>query len=337
MPVVKRFKNFDYFRGLAIIAVILIHITAPITGQTEAGRDLNIEPSIIAIVLNQLSRFAVPIFLLLSGWGLDMADAYGRSDSYVEFIWSRLRKIWSTYLIWNVVYALINFPLKGEPISFLQFLLNILRGSNSYHLYFVPLISILYLLYPVLSYIALNRLLMFSFVSLFLIQHIGDYWWPFIPYDQWQHFYTYSFFFVVGIWFSNCFEEKIKFFSQYKLIVYFILLVSALLVVGESVINEGMVVATTRPLVTIYSLALFLSVALINNGITEFWEKVLSTLGDHSYDIYLSHVLTLIIIEWLLRYSFLSFYPTLYILLAFAVIVWIYFIGKRMKYKIIEY
>lgn len=48
----KRYENFDSLRGIAIIGVVLIHITAPLT----------VENNFIGLLLNQLSRFAVPVF-----------------------------------------------------------------------------------------------------------------------------------------------------------------------------------------------------------------------------------------------------------------------------------
>lgn len=53
----KRFENFDYLRGFAMIGVVLIHITAPLVSSGDLWSWL----------FNQLSRFAVPVFFLLSG------------------------------------------------------------------------------------------------------------------------------------------------------------------------------------------------------------------------------------------------------------------------------
>ena len=56
----KRYEKFDILRAFAILAVVLIHITAPLATDED----------IFSIVLNQVSRFAVPVFFILSGWGL---------------------------------------------------------------------------------------------------------------------------------------------------------------------------------------------------------------------------------------------------------------------------
>lgn len=51
-----RFRQMDGLRAAAALAVVMIHASA---GQTSDA----------ALVWNQLSRFAVPLFLVLTGFG----------------------------------------------------------------------------------------------------------------------------------------------------------------------------------------------------------------------------------------------------------------------------
>ena len=52
----KRYEQMDGLRALAAMAVVMIHVTAGAAGM-------------IPVACNQLARFAVPLFLMLSGFG----------------------------------------------------------------------------------------------------------------------------------------------------------------------------------------------------------------------------------------------------------------------------
>lgn len=64
----KRFGGPDSLRGISVIGVILIHITSFTT--IENGE----VTYALSIFINQLARFAVPAFLILSGWGLSISN-----------------------------------------------------------------------------------------------------------------------------------------------------------------------------------------------------------------------------------------------------------------------
>src|SRR5699024_12452122 len=69
-----RYEKFDILRGFAIIGVVLIHITAPLATDGD----------VFSIIVNQMSRFAVPVFFFLSGWGLTAAKSYEKSERSEE-------------------------------------------------------------------------------------------------------------------------------------------------------------------------------------------------------------------------------------------------------------
>ena len=62
-----RFRQMDGLRAAAALAVVMIHVSA---GQTTDAE----------LVWNQLSRFAVPMFLVLTGFGHAGALAEGKFE-----------------------------------------------------------------------------------------------------------------------------------------------------------------------------------------------------------------------------------------------------------------
>lgn len=88
--------EMDILRGLAILSVVIIHISAqPINAGVTGPME------VFYVILNQVTRFAVPAFLLLSGMGLTISGS--GEDSYFRFLKKRLSKILPLYLfLWHL-------------------------------------------------------------------------------------------------------------------------------------------------------------------------------------------------------------------------------------------
>ena len=88
----KRIEELDFTRIIAMIAVITIHVTSAYIGYQS---NILVMGMNVAFILNQLTRFAVPLFSLLSGTSLGLS---ANDDSYREFLHKRLTKIGIPYL-----------------------------------------------------------------------------------------------------------------------------------------------------------------------------------------------------------------------------------------------
>lgn len=91
----QRYHSMDALRGLAILAVLMIHITSSYVGSSYS-----------AMFLNQISRFAVPTFLVLSGWGLTISGRI--SVNFWKYIWKQAKKLLIPYFLWSIAYWLWN-------------------------------------------------------------------------------------------------------------------------------------------------------------------------------------------------------------------------------------
>lgn len=137
-------SSVDTLRVAAIAAVILIHSTT----TTLQYLDHNVNIGFISLFLNQSARFAVPLFFLISGFLLELN--YRNNVSYSIFFKRRASKILIPFIFWSLFYFLIGNGLDFKSLLSNKFLEVLLEGKASYHLYFIPILIIFYLLFPIL-------------------------------------------------------------------------------------------------------------------------------------------------------------------------------------------
>lgn len=138
-------KEMDVLRGMAILAVIAIHVTGDF-GKITAGAGHEILRQTL-IFCQMTLRFAVPLFLVISGFVL--SRTYFEQFSALEFYRKRLRVILWPYAIFTLIYLVTYGLLKGWPSPGTIFY-RVLTGESSEHLWFFRLIVELYLLYPLI-------------------------------------------------------------------------------------------------------------------------------------------------------------------------------------------
>lgn len=272
----QRYKNFDYLRGLAIAAVVLIHVTAPTAIAEETG----------GIIFNQITRFGVPVFVFLSGWGLTIAESYEKSANYLSFLKNRLVKLLPEYIVWNVIYYLYANLIEREAIPIGGFIRGLFFGTNYPHLYFVPLIVIFYIMYPLLTRLG-DRLwgvgltFVITMTSLIANPNIAE------GFTQNQNPLNWLFYFVFGIWIAQHYETLKNKLNKFWVLI--LLTISIIFIVLEPMrLVDDAVLVQTRPSVVFFSVLIILLNVVYTNWLQPF-KKVLDPLSDYSYTIYLSH------------------------------------------------
>lgn len=272
----QRYKNFDYLRGLAIAAVVLIHVTAPTAMAEETG----------GIIFNQITRFGVPIFIFLSGWGLTIAESYEKSANYMAFLKNRLGKLLPEYLVWNMIYYLFANLIEGESITISEFIRGLFLGTNYPHLYFVPLIVVFYIAYPLLTKLGdklwgVGLTFVITMISLIANPTIAE------GFTQNQNPINWLFYFVFGIWIAQNYETLKNKLNKHW--VLGLLSISTLYIILEPMgLTDDVVLVQTRPSVVFFSVLIILLNVVYPNWLQPF-KKILDPLSDYSYTIYLSH------------------------------------------------
>ncbi len=139
----ERNSSIDFIRLIAIIGVVVIHVSTAFIDKNDPY-SFNF---IVLHFINQSFRFAVPLFFAISGFLL--GARYHSIKSPVDFYSKRLSKVLLPYVTWFLIYYIIIFPNPINSIFTTKFFNSLLRGDASYQLYFIPAIIILYIFFPI--------------------------------------------------------------------------------------------------------------------------------------------------------------------------------------------
>ena len=166
----------DNIRGLCMLGVIGIHIGS-----------LALTPNNFTLYcfLEVLSRYSVPAFFFISGYGLVCTDKTlltGGSLNYLDFLKKRLRGAGLPYLSWSIFYlAYFTLVLPKGMISWspLHIAFVLFFGLACYHLYFMVILLWFYASYPLwrtlLRWINKHSINL-GLVLLFLFQLAFNWW-----------------------------------------------------------------------------------------------------------------------------------------------------------------
>jgi len=143
-----RLAAIDVFRGIAILAVVLHHLTGMALSQTQTGSTLRL----VLALLNRSLHFVVPAFVFITALVLTRS-ALRRLD-LKKYYAARIRTALLPYLIWTVLYILFRVVTRLDPASILadpaRWLFWVQYGKGYYHLYFLLVVLQFYLVLPLL-------------------------------------------------------------------------------------------------------------------------------------------------------------------------------------------
>lgn len=292
----NRIEYFDFLKGVAILAVILVHI-AYISLKTFAGVD-----TLFLFTLNNLNRFAIPFFLIISG--ILSTLKYEKKISLKHYYFGKFYKIYLPFVFFTV----LAIFLHGKDIGDLG--LYLVSGKVLTPYYFVILILQFYILFPFIKHFKDSRI--FLFVS-FLISLL------FFTFNDLNTIYEiiifpkFLFFFVYGMYYRYNFINYKSEQSQAKYCYFIIFLyIFISLVIPAHYFNF-------RPF---YGLAVFnLLFIYKNNIITQLDNayKLICQAGENSLWIYLTHFSILSGLFYLIGLITNNLYATVLIVLAMSI------------------
>lgn len=308
------FGNITWLRGVATIGVLAIHASAPLISYNE---NLNEFALSYLIVVNQLARFCVPVFFLISGvlYGILYDD---KEIVYKSFISRRFVNIFIPYTVWSLIYLFLNcFTGEMGCGDLSEIALNYLTGNSYGHLYFIPAIFQFYLSLPLLLLIVrkINTKSLFCLfwvvVCIFVIMiyryriiNLNSSTSVYYLFESYWFFWWFVFA-ILGLQFKfyiNWFSLDGK-YILYFIAVLFVMVFIMFQEVRASLVNGGMYnlffvsskievsVGFLRPTAFFYALmCCVLGFHLIVANKLPFF-KLLSSVGKYSFGIYLAHPL----------------------------------------------
>lgn len=166
----------DNLRGICMLGVIGIHIGS-----------LALAPNnfTLYLLLEILSRYSVPSFFFISGYGLACTDKgllSGSRLNYIGFMKKRLRGAGLPYLSWSLFYMLyfwLILPPGFVSWNPLHVAYVLFFGLGCYHLYFMVILLWFYASYPLwrrLLCIIIHQSIPFMLVLLFVFQLAFNWW-----------------------------------------------------------------------------------------------------------------------------------------------------------------
>lgn len=139
--------QINVLRVLAAFSIIAIHVTS---GQAAVNAG--------AYWVNQLTRFASPLFVVMSGMVLAANECKRPSPSLGVFYRKRFLRVLIPYVFWSFLYELYTLWSQGllfdgatiQAVLREQFPRDLFCGTAFVHLYFILIMVQLYVLFPFL-------------------------------------------------------------------------------------------------------------------------------------------------------------------------------------------
>ena len=161
----KHIDYFDLLRTVAIFFVIIIHCVA----MQFTSLPVDSRSWLVANFFESISRWAVPIFIMISG-----ALHLGKDRDLNTFFKKNVLKIVIILLSWNLIYGIVGLIYGSSLSAFVQ---NVIGGH--YHLWFLYMLLALYLLTPFIKTIIkdpkhLKLFLLISFIFGIALPELAD-------------------------------------------------------------------------------------------------------------------------------------------------------------------
>lgn len=299
-------------RAIAIIAVVMIHTTP--AGQWQ-------------VFCKPFINFAVATFIFLSGY-LTKAD----NENWLKFYVRRITRVLVPYIIWTVIYSIPDIQSSG-PSALMK---NLLCANATTTLYYIFVYIQFVLLTPLLGKLAKSpyrqlgwliaplSVILFKYIPVFgeiqLGKHIQLFW-----NDACLGWFT---FYYLGLILGNRIIDR-----QFNIRNLAVLYCASLLLQ----MAEGYLWFTVDPagcgsqlkLSSILSSSIFLLITFyvlercaprVNRGSPEPKSRLLCTIGDNSFGIYLVHMMFLKGLQHLEFYSAIPYPLTSLIVLSVSLI-----------------
>ena len=135
----KRVYSIDLLRVISMIMVIVFHVA---NAYSRLFGKISNESYLISLIFSTIARMSVPIFFMISGALL--LDRDFEKSKY----WHRIGKMVLTVYIWDIIYLLWDYYFLGRTYSNLW---RLLIMPYKTHLWFLYVITVLYVIQPILK------------------------------------------------------------------------------------------------------------------------------------------------------------------------------------------
>ena len=281
---------------ISLFAVIVLHTASPLLMDFKKA---NLNDWLVGDFYNALVRFAVPVFVMISG-----ALLLHREYEIGDFLKRRLSRVIWPFLFWSLVY--IGYSLYTEEITFtndvwgnIHIVLHQLKNGAYYHLWYVYMLIGLYLFIPVISKFVQNasenEIIYFLVVWFVVISFSQPYLSRFQPLIDVHYFMGYLGYLVLGHYLAF---KELPGGLKIPLIIYFLVCLASI-TAGTYFISANnkdlstLMYEPLGPFIILYASGIFLLARITVLKLPETIAKVRDVAGGLTLGIYLCHALFL--------------------------------------------
>ncbi len=261
----QRLIFYDFVRGVAISAVIIIHVGYFFVYYQHAQAN-----SLFVILANNLSRFCIPLFFIVSGI---LLKPWKEVKNKGNFYKKKLFRIFLPYLLvvtWLAIYY---------QASVGGYFYNLVSGRALPPFYFIIILAQLYLIYPYLSFYRHSK---YFLLTTFIIS-----WIAVVFFDPWLFYGTlvgakFIFFLAYGMYWRDYFLANSR-PAKTSLVLWFT-------IIAVYIINSIYLPASYYNIRFFYGLAIFNLLYYYRDTLASWWiYKIFIGLGKYSLWIFLVH------------------------------------------------
>jgi len=297
-------QNIDWIKNLrvvALLAVITLHTSAVLLSQYGKVPFNN---WLAADFYNALVRFAVPVFVMVTG-----ALSLHREYEITSFLKKRLSRIVPPFLFWSLVY--IGYSWYNEEIAFdadawtnTKQVLHLLKYGSSYHLWYVYMLIGLYFTIPVIGKFVRNatekEIVYFLIMWLAVMLLAQPYLSRFNPQVDLHYFAGYTGYLVLGHYLA------FKNFSQKHIVSWMVLLFIVMLVLitfgtwwlyGNNSPYGTWFYEPVGPIIVLLASSAFLIARFVKVKLPNGLVRLRNAADSCNYGMYLGHALILYLLE----------------------------------------
>lgn len=342
----------NLLRGIAILAVISIHVSSVFTELTIKNSTYK-----TYVFLDIISSFAVPLFLFVSGYVLTI-KYFNKSGGIKKslFYAQRFKKILPSYFVFSLLYIVIipNFGALGLT----GLAKALVSGTSYYHLWFFIILFQFYLIFPALLYLfkifSKRKTILFIFITLAL----QILWISFVSNELGLSskatrniFLSEIFYYSLGMVFASHYDLLNKYLDKLHLkrflvISFFVFAYLSYSLYLYPTSFPGWVYLPLFMTELVYCFAsLFLNTTIIVLlfGLLPFFYKnkctktILVPLSNHSYYIYLIHAMVLyFVLQFGKNYNFFVtsplYYPLTFLFVTLTSLIFSIFIAASFRF-----
>ncbi|MEO7215761.1 acyltransferase family protein [Mucilaginibacter sp.] len=293
-------KNVSWINNLRLIgmfAVVVLHTASPLLFNYKT---VPLGNWMAADVYNATVRFAVPVFVMITG-----ALLLGKDYELGDFLKKRLGRLLLPFLFWSLVY--VGYQWYEEIIYFnggilgnINLVLHQLKIGSSYHLWYVYLLVGLYLIIPIISKFVRNasekELLYFLAIWVITILISSPYLTRFETAVELRYFSGYIGYLVLGYYLAN---KQFNFPGVAFIAVLVFICFAIIITIGTYYLEVRTNELSTYfyepvgPFVVMLSASAFLIAKNVRVKIAPKLERILANAGKFTLGIYFVHALIL--------------------------------------------